>query len=62
MGSLIQCEETASAIYQLHFVSLAQSQKNPVSMSGSFCKSGKFLWQVHYWLKNFRIIWEMSGC
>ena len=22
----------------------------------SFCKSGKFLWQVHYWLKNFRIL------
>ena len=22
----------------------------------SFCKSGKFLRQVHYWLKNFRIL------
>ena len=22
----------------------------------SFCKSGKFLWQVHYWLKNFQIL------
>ena len=21
----------------------------------SFCKSGKFLWQVHFWLKNFRL-------
>ena len=25
----------------------------------SFCKSGKFLRQVHYWLKNFRIIWKI---
>ena len=56
MGSLIQCEDTASAIYQLHFVSFAQSQKNPVSVSESFCKSGKFLWQVLFWLKNFQIL------
>ena len=28
----------------------------------SFCKSGKFLRHVHYWLKNFRIIWKMSRC
>ena len=28
----------------------------------SFCKSGKFLQQAHYWLKNFRIFWKMSGC
>ena len=26
----------------------------------SFCKSGKFLQQAHYWLKNFRIFWKMS--
>ena len=24
--------------------------------------SGKFLQHVYYWLKNFRIIWKMSGC
>ena len=28
----------------------------------SFCESGKFLRHAHYWLKNFRIIWKMSGC
>jgi len=27
----------------------------------SFCKSGKFLQQAHYLLKNFRIFWKMSG-
>ena len=26
------------------------------------CESGKFLWHVHYWLKNFRMIWKMYGC
>ena len=37
-----------------------QSHKNPVSasamLSGKFLKSGKFLRQVHYWLKNIRIL------
>ena len=28
----------------------------------SFCKSEKFLRHVHYWPKNFRIIWKFSGC
>ena len=28
----------------------------------SFCKSGKFKHYFHYWLKNFWIIWKMSGC
>ena len=27
----------------------------------SFCESGKFLQKAHYWLKNFRIFWKMSG-
>jgi len=27
----------------------------------SFCESGKFLQKAHYWLKNIRIFWDMSG-
>ena len=36
-----------------------QSQKNPVSASAML--TGKFLQKAHYWLKNFRIFWKMSG-
>ena len=35
----------------------SESQKPPQQCwPESFCKSGKFLRQVHYWLKNFRIL------
>ena len=38
----------------------ARVTKNPSACQQcwpeSFCKSGKFLRQVHYWLKNFRIL------
>ena len=27
----------------------------------SFCESGKFLQKSHYWLKNLRMFWKMSG-
>ena len=33
-----------------------------VCKKNSFCESGKFLRHVHYWLKNFRMIWKMYGC
>ena len=39
---------------------LNQSQKNLVSASAML--TGKFLRHVHYWLKNFRIIWKTTGC
>ena len=36
-----------------------QSQKKTASASAML--TGKFLQQAHYWLKNFRIFWKMSG-
>ena len=27
----------------------------------SFCESGKFLQQAHYWLKNFQIFWKCTN-
>ena len=34
---------------------------SPQCWPESFCQSQKFLRHVHYWLKNFRKIWKMSG-
>ena len=51
---------------QKTFPTFHQSHKNPFSASamltGKFSESGKFLRHAHYWLKNFWIIWKMSGC
>ena len=48
-----------------HICSRSRVRKTPSARQQcwpeSFCKSGKFLQQAHYWLKNFRIFWKMSG-
>ena len=45
---------------------VAESEKPCQRVSNAdrkgFCESGKFLQHAHYWLKNFQIIWKMSGC